>query len=382
MENRPLEGLLVLEFSQFMAGPTAGLRLADLGARVIKIERPGAGEGGRQIAIKNIFVNQSSLVFHTINRNKESYAADLKNEEDLESIKRLIAKADVITHNFRPGVMEKIGLDYSSVKMLNDQIIYASVTGYGEEGPWARKPGQDLLIQSMSGLTWLSGSKQDGPIPFGLAVIDMYCATHLTQGILAALLKRSKTKKGALVQVSLLDSAVDMQFEVLTTYFNDGGKLPTRASVRGSGHSYLSAPYGMYETKDGFIALAMGDLVKIATCLGLDPKDYQNRNTWFTNRDQILGTLSQILRNQTTNIWVNQLRNEGIWCSEVSDYETFLNSEGFQESGMLQRVKLVSGEELQTTRSVYLIDGKRLYAGKPAPYVGQDNEQVRKDYLS
>lgn len=191
MDNRPLAGLVVLEFSQFMAGPTAGLRLADLGARVIKIERPGSGEGGRQIAIKNIFVDDSSLVFHTINRNKESYAADLKNVEDLEAIRKLIAKADVITHNFRPGVMEKIGLDYANVRTLNPKIIYATVTGYGQEGPWAKKPGQDLLVQSMSGLTWLSGSDGDNPVPFGLAVIDMYCATHLTQGILAALLKRS-----------------------------------------------------------------------------------------------------------------------------------------------------------------------------------------------
>src|SRR5690606_14776812 len=172
MDNKPLEGLLVLEFSQFMAGPTAGLRLADLGARVIKIERPGAGEGGRQIAIKNIFVDESSLVFHTINRNKESYAANLQDENNLEDIKKLIRQADVLTHNFRPGVMEKVGLDYENVRKINPKIIYATVTGYGNEGPWATKPGQDLLVQSLSGLSWLSGCEQDGPVPFGLAVVD------------------------------------------------------------------------------------------------------------------------------------------------------------------------------------------------------------------
>src|SRR5690625_767220 len=161
-----------------MAGPTAGLRLADLGAKVIKIERPVTGEMGRQIAIKNIFVDSSSLVFHTINRNKESYAANLKDQEDLKAVKALVQKADVLIHNFRPGVMEKFGLDYENSRKLNQRLIYAVVTGYGNKGPWANKPGQDLLVQSLSGITWLSGRGDQGPVPFGLAVIDMYCATH------------------------------------------------------------------------------------------------------------------------------------------------------------------------------------------------------------
>jgi CoA:oxalate CoA-transferase len=137
--NRPLEGLLVLEFCQFLAGPSAGLKLADMGARVIKIERPVKGDACRQLAIKNLFVDDDSLLFHTINRNKESYAADLKNSEDLEKVKQLIARADVITHNFRPGVMEKVGLDFESVRAINPKVIYGVVTGYGTEGPWASK---------------------------------------------------------------------------------------------------------------------------------------------------------------------------------------------------------------------------------------------------
>ena len=381
MDNKPLDGLLVLEFSQFMAGPTAGLRLADLGARVVKIERPVKGEGGRQIAIKNIFVDDSSLVFHTINRNKESYAADLKNEKDLADIKALIQKADVITHNFRPGVMEKIGLDYESVKALNPKIIYATVTGYGNEGPWAKKPGQDLLVQSMSGLSWLSGSEGDGPVPFGLAVIDMYCATHLTQGILAALLKRSRTEEGVLVEVSLLESALDMQFEVLTTYFNDGRKLPKRSAVRGGGHAYLSAPYGLYQTVNGYLALAMGDLQKIAAVIGLPERHYHDQSTWFSQRDTIMQELGQALREKTTQEWVALLETAGIWCGSVQDYHTFLQEENFVQTGMLQEISLHDGTALRTTRSVYGIDGHYLYADKPAPKVGEDNEKIMEDYL-
>lgn len=381
MDNKPLAGLLVLEFSQFMAGPTAGLRLADLGARVVKIERPGVGEGGRQIAIKNIFVDESSLVFHTINRNKESYAANLKDAHDLEAIKKLICQADVMTHNFRPGVMEKIGLDYESVRQLNPKMIYATVTGYGNEGPWAKKPGQDLLVQSLSGLSWLSGCAQDGPVPFGLAMVDMYCATHLTQGILAALLRRARTQLGALVEVSLLESALDMQFELLTTHANDGRKLPARSTVRGAGHAYLSAPYGLYKTLDGHIALAMGNVSHIAAAIGLPEAPYQDASTWFSRRDEILEEFASKLCQKTTAEWVSKLESTGIWCGPVNDYHRFFQEKGFAEAGMLQQVKLQDGSALTTTRSVYQIDGKRLFADKPAPKVGQHNQSIVHDYL-
>ena len=195
---RPLEGLTVLEFAQYMAAPSAGLRLADLGARVIKIERPKSGEGGRQIAIKNLFVDVDSLVFHTINRNKESFAADLKNPEDLATVKRLIARADVLDPQLPPWRHGENRAGLGVRRQLNPRIIYGEVTGYGDEGPWKDKPGQDLLLQSLSGLTWLSGNADQGPVPMGLAVVDILCGSHLVQGILAALIRRAKTQKGAL----------------------------------------------------------------------------------------------------------------------------------------------------------------------------------------
>ena len=164
------------------------------GARVIKIERPKSG-GLSAVGHLKSFVDGDSLVFHTINRNKESYAANLKDSEDLEQVKELILKADVLTHNFRPGVMEKIGLDYDSVRQLNSQLVYAEVTGYGRTGPWREKPGQDLLVQSLSGLTWLSGNRDAGPTPMGVAVVDILCGAHLVQGILAALIRRGKYGK-------------------------------------------------------------------------------------------------------------------------------------------------------------------------------------------
>ena len=162
MKNQelPLHGLTVLEFSQYLSGPSAGLRLADLGARVIKIERPGTGDACRRLSIKNLWVDGDSLLFHTINRNKESFTADLKSAEDMESIRRLIAQADVLTHNFRPGVMESAALGYSDVQAINPRLIYGAISGYGKEGPWKDLPGQDLLLQSMSGLAYTTGDRK------------------------------------------------------------------------------------------------------------------------------------------------------------------------------------------------------------------------------
>lgn len=379
--TKPLEGLLVLEFSQFMAAPTAGLRLADLGARVIKIERPLKGEAGRQIAIRNIFINGDSLVFHTINRNKESYAADLKDTEDLERIKKLIAKADVITHNFRPGVMEKIGLDYQAVKALNPKVIYGVVTGYGNKGPWALRPGQDLLIQSLSGLAYLSDTEDAGPVPFGLATADMICGAHFVQGILAALIKRAKTNSGALVEVSLLESTLDLQFEVITTFLNDGGQLPQRSKVKGNGHAYLSAPYGIYKTSDNYLSLAMGDLLKIAKVLEVDlPEIYQDKNAWFEHRDAIMQLLGESIRRKNTDEWLKLLDAEGIWASSVLTYEQSLQHEGAKVLGMRQEVILPDGSTLSTTRCPIRINGERLYSNVAAPRPGAQTELINKQF--
>jgi crotonobetainyl-CoA:carnitine CoA-transferase CaiB-like acyl-CoA transferase len=379
---KPLEGLVVLEFCQFLAGPSAGLKLADLGARVIKIERPIKGEACRQLSIKDLFVDDSSLLFHTINRNKESFAADLKNPEDLILIKKLIAKADIMTHNFRPGVMEKIGLDFDETLTINPKIIYGTITGYGNIGPWAKKPGQDLLLQSLSGLSWLSGRKSQGPVPFGLAVADLMCGNHFVQGILAALLKRAKTGKGVLVEVSLLESVLDVQFEAITSFLNDGGKLPERGDVKGSAHAFLSAPYGVYQTQDGYISLAMGDLIFIGNTLGVDLTKYADKQDWFTFRDEIRNLLAEKIITQTSDYWLNLLQKEGIWSGKVLNYEELDNQSFVNELQLKQTVQNSAGEKLVTTRSPIQLDGKILTCTKAAPSVGEDNIKIHEQFLS
>ena len=371
---RPLEGVVVLEFCQFLAGPSAGLKLADLGARVIKIERPVKGEACRQLSIKDLFVDENSLLFHTINRNKDSFAADLKNPEDLELVKKLIAKADIMTHNFRPGVMDKIGLAFADAIAINPKIIYGVVSGYGDEGPWAKKPGQDLLVQSLSGLAWLSGKKSQGPVPFGLSVADIMCGNHLVQGLLAALLKRAKTNKGVLVEVSLIESILDVQFEAITSYLNDGGKLQERGDVAGSAHAFLSAPYGVYKTHDGYLSLAMGDLMYISALLEVNLEKYKEKHLWFEFRDEIRTLLSDRLVQKTTDHWLQLLQEKGVWCGKVLNYQD-LDQIDFGMP-MKQTIENSDNKKIVTTRSPIQLDGEILMSRKAAPKVGEHNKII------
>ncbi|MFY0627088.1 MAG: CoA transferase [Reichenbachiella sp.] len=376
----PLEGVTVLEFSQFMAGPSAGLKLADLGARVIKIERPGSGEAGRKIAIKNLFIGPDSLVFHTINRNKQSYGANLKDPADLNKIKELIKQADVMTHNFRPGVMEKIGLDFGTVKQINPRIIYGDVLGYGDKGSWSKKPGQDLLIQSLSGITHLTGNKNDAPTPMGIAAVDIFTGGHLVQGILASLINRQKTGVGSRVSVSLLESALDMQFESLTAYLNNGNQSSDRA-INGNANALLGAPYGVYMTSDSHIAIAMKPITELKAAMEIDfPEQFMSKDSWFEKRDEIMALLQEVFLTKTTDEWIAQLELKNIWCGPVYNYDQILNHEGFKVLKMDQEVKTSDNEKVKTTRCPIRIDRQRLYSRKSAPKVGEDNQIIEKEF--
>src|SRR5579863_9393392 len=303
--NRPLAGLLVLDFSQFLAGPSCALRLADLGARVMKVERPVSGDLCRSLYISDLELDGDSTLFHSINRNKESFAADLKSEAGGAELRQLLMRADVVIHNFRPGVIERLGFDYDAISRLNPRIVYAEVSGYGKAGPWREKPGQDLLVQSVSGLAWLSGNADQAPVPMGIAVADLFAGAHLAQGILACLVRRGISGRGGRVEVSLLESVLDFQFEVLTTFLNDGGKLPVRSAVNNA-HAYLGAPYGIYPTGDGYLALAMGSVVRLGELLECPALlAYDNPKDHFLRRDEIKRILVSHLRSRTTADWLS-----------------------------------------------------------------------------
>ncbi len=382
---KPLDGLLVIDFSQFLSGPSASLRLADLGARVIKIERPGKGDLCRQLYISNLCLDGDSTLFHSINRNKQSYAADLKDAGDLKKIRALLTRADVMIGNFRPGVMEKIGLGYEAVKALNPRLVYAEITGYGNAGPWRDKPGQDLLVQSLSGLAYLNGDQAQPPVPFGLAVADLMAGAHAVQGILAALVRRGMTGAGARVEVSLLESILDLQFEVLTTYLNDGGKAPVRSAVNNA-HAYLGAPYGIYTTADGFVALAMGSIVQLGQLLDCPTLlAFTDPAQLFDRRDEIKLILVEHLLQQTTAHWLSRLEPADIWCADVLTWERLFAHEAFQRLCMVQNVlrKGTDGSAevaMRTTRCPIRIDGEQFLSAVPAPRIGEHNAVLTEEF--
>lgn len=379
--QRPLEGITVLDFSQFLSGPSASLRLADLGARVIKIERPDSGDICRQLYISNTQLAGESTIFHAINRNKESFSADLKNPRDREEIGRLIGVADVVIHNFRPGVMTRLGLNFDSVKELKPDIIYGVITGYGDSGPWAAKPGQDLLLQSLSGLTWLSGNADDGPVPMGLAIADIFAGAQLVQGILACLVRRGINGEGGLVEVSMLESILDFQFEPLTVYFQDGGCEADRTAGNNA-HAFLGAPYGIYETADGHLALAMASIPQLGELIDCEPlMDFPEPASWFQQRDEIKAILAEHLRTRPTTDWLSVLEPADIWCADVLDWKRLRAHEAYRVLGMEQTVSKGSGFTYATTRCPIRFNGEKLYSEAGSPDIGEHNEMIQREFL-
>ncbi|WP_149206873.1 CaiB/BaiF CoA transferase family protein [Flavobacterium johnsoniae] len=377
---KPLEDYLIVDFSQFLSGPSASLRLADLGARVIKIEKPGTGDICRTLYTSDLIMNGESSVFHTINRNKESFAIDFKQPSALQKLKKLLAKADVVMHNFRPGVMERIGLSYDDVKAINPTVVYASISGFGNHPELKDLPGQDLLLQSLTALTWLSGNQEDGPVPMGLSIVDMLAGAHLAQGILAALYRKASQNIGGTVQVSMLESAFDFQFETITTFFNDGGELPVRTKTNNA-HAYLGAPYGIYETKNGYLALAMGSIPVLASLLKCDEL-LQFPENKFTLRDEIKNILASHLLTQETQFWLDILEPADIWCAGVLNYEQLFKEDGFKVLEFTQQVEMLDGYSYKTTRCPIKIDGEYFTSTKGSPKLGQDNERIIKEFIA
>jgi crotonobetainyl-CoA:carnitine CoA-transferase CaiB-like acyl-CoA transferase len=300
----------------------------------------------------------------------------LKDPADREQVFALLRRADVMIQNFRPGVIEKAGWGYEVVSAINPRIVYGDITGYGKTGPWRTKPGQDLLVQSLSGLSWLNGDAEQPPVPFGLAVSDMMAGAHLVQGILACLVRRGITGKGGLVEVSLLESTLDLQFEVLTTYLNDGGKLPQRSAVNNA-HAYLGAPYGIYKTADGYIALAMQPIVRLGELLACAPLlSYTNPSSLFDQRDAIKRTLVEHLKQQSTAHWLGILEPADVWCADVFNWNQLFEHEAFKTLEMVQGVGAGTTREMRTTRCPIRIDGEVLTSDRAAPRIGQHNKAI------
>ena len=354
--------------------------MADLGARVIKIERPGTGDICRSLYLSDTDVHGENTLFHAINRNKESYAADLKDAGELSRLRGLISQADVMVQNFRPGVIERLGLDYENVSQANPRLVYGTVNGYGNAKEWRDRPGQDLLAQARSGIMWLSGDEGDPPTPMALAIADMLAGHGLCEGILACLVRRSTTSRGGLVETSLIEALLDFQFEVLTTHMNDGHRPPRRSAYRNA-HAYLAAPYGVYDTANGFLALAMMHLPTLGSLLDLPIlKDIPDLREGFLQRDTIKRAIAARLKDHSTEHWLKILDAADIWCAEVLDWPRLFATEAFREIDMVQKLTDGHGIEVFTTRCPVRLDRTVLKSELLAPKVGQHTEAIQKEF--
>lgn len=370
---RPLEGITVLDLSQFLSAPSATLRLADLGARVIKVERPGTGDICRTLYISNCDIDGDSSLFHAINRNKSSVTLDLKDPASRPALERLVREADVMVVNYRPGVAERLGVDYETVRGLNPAIVYGEITGYGKKGPWVGRPGQDLLAQSLSGICFLNGNANQPPMPMGLSIGDLFAGQHLAQGLLAGILRAKRTGQGAHVEVDLMRSLLDAQFEVFTTYLNDGHRAPERSAINNA-NAFIDAPYGIYATADGYLALAMIPIPRLGELVGCEAlQAYTDSETWHTKRDEIKAIVAEHLSHQTTDHWLSILEPADVWCADVYTWDKLIGTEAFKSLHMTQEVSRANGTRVQTTCCPIVIDGERPHGGPAAPTAGQDN---------
>jgi crotonobetainyl-CoA:carnitine CoA-transferase CaiB-like acyl-CoA transferase len=352
----PLEGARVLDFSQFMAGPVAAQKLGDLGAEVIKVEKPQGGDASRYASASPFSIAGERVAFVALNRNKRSITLDLKNEKGLEICLRLIKRADVLIENFRPGVMDRLGLGYSTVSAVNPKIVYGSITGYGPDGPYRDFPGQDLLVQCLSGIVHLNGRFDDPPIAVGMPIIDAIAGQQLAFGIVSALFRREKTGEGQKVSTSLLDVAIDLQAQEFTGYLNN--QIEPRRSVAGIAHPFFVPPYGIYATKDGYLALAHTPISRLAEYLNLpELNDLPGGMQAFEKRDKVYKLVASALLSRTTKEWIDYLRQHDFWCGPVQSYKELAEDEQVLHNQMIVELPSKDGQTIR-------------YAGLPLKFSG------------
>ena len=318
-----LAGVRILAFTQFLLGPAACQYLADMGADVIKIEPPGRGAWERSWAGADAYLGGVSAFFMLANRNSRSMTLNLKSERGVEVARKLVETADVIVENFRPGVMDRLGLGYEAVREINPRVIYAAGSGYGSDGPYRHLPGQDLLIQAISGLGANTGTESQGPTVSAAAVVDQHSATLLAMGILGALVHRGRTGEGQRVDVVMVQAALDLQTEPVVYHLNGVKMERPKTPVADTFHS---VPYGFYATSDGHVAISMAPIAAITEILGRPPDliPYEDPAIAFTRRDEIRAALDPYFRARTTAEWVDLLRAHDIWCAPVNTMsETF-----------------------------------------------------------
>lgn len=374
--NGALHGVKVLDFTQLLQGPYATQMFGDMGADVIKIEKAGSGDLYRSMTFFNEWIGDGeSPCFLPWNRNKRSLAVDLKSPEGMEIVNRLADRADIIVENFRPGVMDKLGLGYEVIRARNPRVIYCSASGWGADGPYARRPGQDLLVQGLSGAVFASGKKSDGPVAIGTALSDQLGALHIVYSVLAALYAREKNGRGQRVEVNLLQSVLAFQMQDLFTVQNLGRTFERPES--GIAHPGNGAPFGIYATSDGHITIAMNPWDKIISALGDESLHrYDDPQVRFDQRDVIYNELAAQIRRKTTAEWLDIMLGLDIWCAPVHRLQDVENDPQVRHLNSFVEVDHPKAGRVKLTNIPVRLSETPGAIRRPPPLVGQHGPEV------
>ncbi|MFD2205318.1 CaiB/BaiF CoA transferase family protein [Kiloniella antarctica] len=387
-ETAPLEGVRVLDLSRVLAGPWVGQSLADLGCDVIKVERPGCGDDTRAWGppfVKDLDGKDTgeSAYYMAANRGKRSLAVDITKPEGQNLLHQLVKNCDVVVENFKVGGLKKYGLDYQSLSAINPKLVYCSITGFGQQGPYAEKAGYDLMIQGMGGLMSITGEADRQPMKVGVAVVDLFSGMYGLSAILAALYKCQRTGRGDHIDIALMDCQAAMLANQATNYLVSD-KVPHR---KGNAHPNIS-PYEVFETSDGYMILAVGndrqfvEFCHVAGCSSLAEDALFSTNTLrVENRDILVPKVALVLKDQATAHWIDILGTVKVPCGPINDISQVFSDPHVQQRGILKKYTHPSGvtQELVSTPIKYAKSksGTEL----PPPILGQHTDEILRDIL-
>lgn len=342
-----LDSVTVADFTQLMAGGWATQKLGDMEADVIKIEPPD-GDTQREMSYAGQYLDGAGIGFLAMNRNKRSVALDLKTDAGHEIARDIVESADVVVHNFRPGVMERLDLDYESVREYNDDVVYTEVTAYGSDGPMADRPGQDLLFQATTGLASYTGRADDPPTPAGTVVVDEHTATLAALHTMHALYHCERTGEGQKVEVSLFNSAIDLQVNEIAFTTNTDSSLERGRKTHG--HPYLWPPYGLYEAADGYVAIGMASLDSVATALDVEGLgEFENQAEMFEARDRIHDAIEAETAEMASQTIVDRLVEADCQADVVRHPDSVPDHPQAQHNEMIAEVTQPDGTPFTTT---------------------------------
>ncbi|MFC0270468.1 CaiB/BaiF CoA transferase family protein [Metabacillus herbersteinensis] len=375
----PLSGVKILDLTQFLAGPYCTMVLSDLGAEVTKIERFPGGDDSRRLGP---FINDEGYCFAMPNRNKQSLALDLKSTKGVEIFHSLAKQADIIIENFRPGVAKKLSIDYETIQSINPSIIYCSISGFGQTGPYSQKGGFDIIAQGITGFMRMTGEPGGRPAKFGIAINDIAAGATALYGILGAYIHKQNTGEGQYLDTSLVDAGLAWTVWESAAFFGKGEV----AEPTGTRHR-RSAPYQAYRTQDGYVTVGAGNqrlwerfcIQVIERPSWAKSGKYVNLQDRMDNIDELEKDIEEVLMQQPTSYWVERLDDAGVPAGPVYTYDQTLNDPHVQARGMVQEIEHPKLGKIKTLGIPIKFSKTPLQIRKPAPWLGQDTTEKLKE---